>query len=469
MNKNLIIQISLFVLVAGGLSSCYVTKEYQRPEMETKYLYRTDQLDDSVSLVMDSVSMADVSWRNLFTDDLLKQYIKTALDNNIDIRIALKNIDIATAYVEQSKAAFAPSLFGNLNAGYAHNSKNSKAGTPDVAQFQLGASLSWEADIWGKIKSQEKAALAGYLQTVEAHNTVTTRLIANVATIYYQLTAVSEQMKIARQTIQSRDSSLTTTKALMQAGQLTAVAVKQTEAQLYDAQLILLNLKAQERVLENAFCMLLNEPPHPIERNPLSRQEITTPLRTGVAASLLANRPDVRRAGFGLVQAFEMTNVAKTNFYPSLTITAGTGLQSADITNWIGLHSVFANVAGGLLQPIFNRKQIRTAYTVAQIQQEQALLDYQQALLTAGNDVSNALFDYQIQSETIVIEEKKYEAYKIAVDYSEQLLINGLANYLEVLTARQNALATQLNLVNTRYSRLQSIVNLYEALGGGWK
>lgn len=470
MKKNKGIRLILAALVLMNLASCFVPREYQGPVMNTQEnLFRTDNLQDSATWLMDSVSMAQVSWQNLFTDDLLKGYIQTALDSNIDIRVALKNIEISTTYLEQAKAGYLPTLSGNLNYGFAHNSRNNRSTVVDVNQFTLGANASWEPDIWKRINLREKIAATDYLQTIEAHKAVKTKLIADVASLYFQLAAVSEQMQIARQTILSRDSSLSTTKALMQGGQLTAVAVKQTEAQLYDAQLILLNLQEQERILENALCMLLNEPPHAIERSSLSQQEITTPLRIGVPASLLANRPDVRQAELSLIRDFELTNLARSNFYPSLTITAATGLQSVDIKNWISLQSIFANIAGGLVQPILNKKQIRTNLKVAEIQQEQSLLGYQRVLLAAGNDVSNALFDYQTQTEAIAIGEKKLDSYKTAVNYSEQLLINGLANYLEVLTARQNALSTELNLVNSRFSQLQSIVNLYAALGGGWK
>jgi len=472
MNKKqgLLVGITLALLLP--LSSCFVAKDYQRPVMNTRNLYRTDHLTDSAALVMDSVSMASVSWRNLFSDTLLKQYIQTALDHNIDIRIALQSIRAAEAYVKQGKAAFWPSVSISADYSYSKNSKNSQLGQlyqGAVNQYQLGAGLSWEADIWGKIRSQKRAYTATYLQTIEAHKAVTTQLVAQVAATYYQLAALSEQMAIAQKSIASRDSSLTTTKALKAAGQVTEVAVQQTEAQLYDAKLILLNLKQQERVLENAFCLLLNEPSHPVKRLPLNAQEVQTPLTTGVPADLLVNRPDVRQAEFALINAFELTNVARSNFYPSLTITAAGGLQSIDIKNWFSVSSLFGNIAGDLLQPVFNRRQIKTAYEVAQSQQQQALLSYEKALLTAGNDVSNALYDYQTQSEAIKLEEQQYEAYRKAVNYSEQLLINGLANYLEVLTARQSALAAQLNLVQARYARLYAVVQLYEALGGGWQ
>lgn len=468
---------SIFIICAGllllPLSSCFVAKDYHRPEVNTAGLYRTDRLQDSASIVMDSTTMAEVSWKNLFSDSLLKQYIGTALDSNIDIRVALQNIDAAAAYVRQGKAGNLPTLSAGLDYSNSVYSKNSLSGQSTngkaISQYQIGANLSWEADIWGKIRSQKRAFDDSYLQTIEAHKAVKTQLVANIATTYYQLMALDEQVKIAQLTIASRDSSLTTTKALKEAGQVTAVAVKQTEAQLYAAQLILLELQQQQRLLENSFCILLNEPPHSIQRNTLKGQTINTELKVGVPANLLANRPDVREAELGLMQAFEMTNVAKSNFYPSLTITAAGGFQSVSLKDWLNVNSIFANVAGSLLQPIVNHRQIRTAYEVAKAQQQQALLRYEQTLLTAGNEVSNALYNYQTEAQAIVLEQKQFEAYQTAVNYSEQLLINGLANYLEVLTARQNALSTQLSLVNARYEQLASIIELYRALGGGWK
>lgn len=460
------------MLLLLPLSSCFVAKEYHRPELQTQNLFRTDQLTDSASIVMDSTSLSEVSWKNLFTDTLLKKYIQTGLDNNLDIRIALQNIDAAGAYVKQGKAAFWPSLSAAVDYNHAYNSKNGPQGNlanRNFDQFQIGALLSWEADIWGKIRSQKRAYSATYLQTIEAHKAVKTRLIAQIASTYYQLLALKEQIAIAEKSIASRDSSLSTTKALKAAGQVTEVAVKQTESQLYDAQILYIDLKKQQRLLENTFCILLNEPPHAITTLPLNQQEIQTKLTVGVPADLLANRPDVKAAEFSLLNAFELTNVAKSNFYPSLTITASGGLQSLELKNWLSVESIFANFAGELLQPIFNRRQIKTAYEVAQSQQQQALLSYEKALLIAGNDVSNALYEYEAQTKTIHLEEKQFKALKKAVDYSEQLLINGLANYLEVLTARQNALAAEINLVNARYARLNAIVSLYEALGGGWK
>lgn len=467
--SNTVFGVLLFILI---LSSCMVTRKYERPKMDTEDLFRTDHLTDSVSLVSDTSSLAEISWKDFFSDTLLKHYITTALNNNIDIQIALQSIRAAAAVVKEGKAQLRPSVSANLDYSRTKNSKNSKIGQGNSEaynQLDLDANLSWEADIWGKIKSLERANQAAYLRSIEAQKAIKTRLVSNVATTYYRLMMLDAQIKIAKASIRSRDSSLTTTLTLKQTGKLTAVAVKQTEAQLYEAKLILINLHQQERTLENAFCMLLNQPAHAIHRNRLDSQRVKTPLRIGVPSDLLANRPDVHEAEYNLMQAFELTNAAKSNFYPSLIITASGGFQSADLKNWFSLNSLFSSVAGNLLQPILNHRQIRTQYEIAQSQQQQALLNYQQILLTAGNEISNALFDYQTQTKTIRLEEKQYEAYQVAVNYSEQLLINGLANYLEVLTARQNVLATQLNLVNARFERLASIIRLYEALGGGWR
>lgn len=458
------------VLWILALSSCAINKAYQRPEMHTQNLYRTDHLADSASLATDTTSLAEISWKELFSDTLLQNYITTALNHNLDVQIALQSIQAAAAVVRQGKAELRPTISAGLDYSLTKNSRNSRLGqlsNEAYNQFDLDGNLSWEADIWGKIRSQERANQAAYLQSIEAQRAIKTRLIANVATMYYQLMMLDAQIKIANASIRSRDSSLATTIALKQVGKVTAVAVKQTEAQLYEAKLILINLRRQERTLENAFCMLLNEPAHTIQRDSLDNQNINTPLRIGVPSDLLAHRPDVREAEYGLIQAFELTNVAKSNFYPSLVITASGGFQSMELKNWISLNSIFSSIGGSLLQPILNHRQIRTQYEIAQSQQQQALLNYQQVLLTAGNEVSDALFDYQSQTQTIALQEKQFQAYQVAVNYSEQLLINGLANYLEVLTARQNVLSTQLNLVNARFERLASIIQLYEALGGG--
>jgi len=466
MKKNRIITLFLAGTLPFLLVSCFAAKEYERPEeIVEEENFRTDNLPQ------DSLTMATVSWKEIFNDPVLQEHIKTGLENNIDIRVALQQILAADAYVKQGKAAYFPSLNGNASLTHQELSSNSQFGGffSSINQYELNAQLSWEADIWGKIRSQKRVFGAQYLQNVAAHKAVKTRLIANIAAAYYQLLAIDEQMEITQETIKNRENSLEITKALKDAGNVTEVGVKQTEAQLYTAKAILVDLQKQSRLLENTLSILLGETPMEISRTDLADQEITTELKTGVPAQLLSNRPDVLAAEYNYRNAFEMTNVARSNFYPSLTLSATGGLQSLEFDNLFSANSLFATLVGGLAQPIFNKRQIRTQFEAAEAQQEQARLQFKQAILTASKEVSDAMFSYDTATEKIDLKEKEYQAYQKATDYSEELLNNGLANYLEVLTARENALSSQLDLINAKYSQLKSIVDLYEALGGGWQ
>jgi len=464
---KLIINYKFFIAGIGLLSlqSCFVAKDYDQPEVVKEDYYRTDNIEQ------DSLNMANISWTEMFTDSILQDYIKDGLENNIDIRVALQQIIAAEAYVKQGKAGYLPTINGNASFTHQELSENSQFGNQFSAldQYQLSADLSWEADIWGKIRSQKRAFDASYLQSIAAHQAVKTRLIANIASTYYQLLSLDEQIKITEETIDTRENSLETTQALKEAGNLTEVGVKQTEAQLYTAQGILIDLKNQERLLENTLSILLGVAPIQIERSELEDQEITTDLNIGVPVQLLRNRPDVIAAEYDLVNAFELTNLAKSNFYPSLRLTATGGLQALESGDLFDASSLFATVMGGLAQPILNGRRIRTEYEVSVAQQEQARLEFRRAILTASKEVSDALYSYEAATNKIEVKQKEYNAYDLATEYSEELLNNGLANYLEVLTARENALNSSLDLSNAKYNQLKAVVDLYEALGGGWK
>lgn len=464
MKKSIIYKVVLIPAVLLSLQSCFVAKDYQRPpEVIEEVSFRTDRLPE------DSISMAEVSWKEFFTDPLLEAHIEEALQNNIDIRIALQQIEAAQAYLKQARVANLPSIDAGASAAHQELPGSNLYGTSSIEQFQLTADLSWEADIWGKIKSNQRAVQANYLQTVAAHKAVKTELIANVASLYYQLLALDEQLLVTMKTLANRENSVETIKALKEAGNVTEVGVKQTEAQLYRAQAVVLDLQNEIRLLENAFSVLLGDTPHHIERTSLEAQQIDTDLKLGVPVALLRNRPDVLAAEYNLRNAFQLTNVAKSNFYPSLRLSASAGFQSLDLADLIDTNSLFASIIGSLTQPIFNRRQIKTQYEVAQAEQEIAFLEFRRALLVASREVSDALYNYETAVEKSEVIGNEFEAYDLATSYSEELLNNGFANYLEVLTARENALSTQLALINVRFNELNAIVNLYQALGGGWQ
>lgn len=459
----------VWIGLAMTVQSCFVAIQYSRPgDIVSEKYFRTDVLQQ------DSSTMADISWKQLFTDKQLNKYIERGLENNLDIRIALRNIDAAAAYVKQGRAAYFPSV--NLGPGYTFsspslNSINGKnlSERSNLGQFDITAGLSWEADIWGKIRSNERAANATYLQSIAAHQAVKSTLVAAIATTYYQLLALDRQKKVTEETIQNREQSVETINALKASGNVTEVAVKQTEAQLLNARGVIIDINNSIKLLENSFCILLGEDPHPVDRSNLEDQHIDTPLAAGVPAELLANRPDVMSAEYSLINAFELTNVARSNFYPSLRITASGGLQSIDLDKLFSVGSLFGTLAGSLTQPIFNARQIRTQYEVSKARQEQALISYRQSVLNAGREVSDALYTFQTADDKIKVKQQEYEAYVQAINYSEELLNYGLATYLEVLTARENMFNAQLSIINTEFGRLSAMVELYRAVGGGWR
>lgn len=453
----------------GAITSCMARKEYERPKnVVDEKLFRTDMLPS------DSASVANVSWKEIFTDPVLQGHISKALDNNLDIRIALQSINSAEAYLKQSKAAYAPTLSVGPNYTFQTQSINTQFGQiigerRYVNQFDITASLGWEADIWGKMRAQEKAQLAAYLGTVAAHKEVKSGLVASIASAYYQLLTFDAQKKIITETIAIREKNLETTKALKASGTLTEVAVQQSEALVFNAKSLLIDIDTQIQLLENTMSLLMGEPSHKIERSTLEGQSLPIDLKLGYPAQLLANRPDVMRAEYGLMNAFELTNAAKAQFYPTLKLTGTGGLQSVDIDHLFNVNSLFANVVAGLAQPILNKRTIRTNYDVSLANQETAYLNFRKTVLTAGKEVSDAIRVFSVQDSFIDLKQKELNAYKNSVEYSQELVNYGMANYLEVLNASVNSLNAELNISNARYNKMKAAVELYQALGGGWK
>ena len=469
MKKYFSIKIPLILFSAFLLTSCMARETYERPkEVVNENLFRTDLLPK------DSVSLATISWRDIFTDPVLQQHISTALENNLDVRVALQNISAADSYLKQSKAAYFPTLSAGPNYTFQTQSLNTQAGQllnkrKYGDQFDVSANFGWEADIWGKLRAQEKAEVANYLGTVAAHQAVKSDLVAAVASTYYQLLTFDDQKRIINKTISLRKKNLETTSALKDAGTLTEVAVQQSEALVFNAESLLINIDVQIALLENTLSLLLAEPSHAITRTTIDAQKMPVSLALGYPANLLANRPDVKAAEYRLMNAFELTNAAKANFYPSLRLTGSGGIVSGDLDNLFSANSLFANVVGGLVQPILNKRQIKTQYEVSLANKEIAYLNFRRSVLTAGKEVSDALKIYQSQDSFISLKRKEGEAYRKSVDYSQELVNYGLANYLEVINASVNHLNAELNISNAEYSKLDAGVELYRALGGGWR
>ena len=442
--------IILFILFSVLLQSCFVSKKYTRNEA---LLVQPDMFRAEINQ-KDSSSIANIVWGEFFKDTLLKNYIDVALKENLDLKMAVEKIKTSQSYYQQAKAQFFPSVAIAPEVSYNSQSLNTQFGQlfgerRHLVQYGIPFSLGWELDVWGKISSAKRASQAALLSTVASAQAYQSLLVANVAKLYYQLLVLDEQFRITESTIITRTKSLETTKALKVAGTLTEAAVKQSEALLLNAKGLLVNIENQRTITENALAILLNQSPHKLERTHLDQQTIDHELLYGVPYDLLKNRPDIRAAEYELVNA--------------------TGLQSVDIDRLFSLKSLFVNTVASLTQPIWNKRQLRTQKEIAMANQQIAYLQYRKSILVAANEVSNALALYQTQTELMSLKQQEYNSYRLATEYSQELVNNGMANYLEVLRAQENELSAQLSYLNANYGRLIAVVDLYRALGGGAK
>lgn len=456
------------VLFAGILfvTSC-VTTRYERPEMTTANLYRNTASEDTTS-------MAELEWKKLFSDPVLQDLIEKGLANNLNLKQAVERINISQAYFKQSKLAFLPTLQLDVNSTDAKQSERAVNAPPGLLKLtthtnriQLGT--SWEADIWGKLRSAKRGAVATLLQSDATKRAVQTQLIADIANTYYSLLALDKQLRITQETIELRRKEVETLTALQESGKVTSAEVLQSQANQYAAEVMVPELQNQIWQAENMLNYLLARGPETIARGSLDEQVIYTDLRLGVSSQLLKNRPDVQAAEYAFIAAFENTNVAKTYFYPSLTLTANGGFASFKIQELFS-QSIFYNIIGGLTQPIFNKGQNKARLRTAKADQQIAFYQFQDAVLKSGMEVSNALFAYQNATERENIRKKQIESLATAVENTQELLSNrNETNYTDVLSSEQNLIAAQMNGINDKLDQLQSVVNLYRALGGGWK
>ncbi|MCR8557614.1 efflux transporter outer membrane subunit [Mucilaginibacter sp. BJC16-A38] len=446
------------------LPSCKLRQAYVRPAVKTDSLYRGMYGNDTTSI-------GNVSWKEMFKDQALRLLLQQGIANNYDLKVAVARIKQAEANLSQTKAAFLPTVSVSPQVTQQKIAATQGGGvgfTPNRV-YELSGSASWEIDLWGKLKGANKAALASLLQSYAYQRSVQTQLVANIATDYYNLLAYDKQLAITRQTVEKYKEDVETNKALKQANRVTEASVAQSEANRYAAEVTIPDLQNNINQTENAICLLLGKQPGAIQRDSLDVGHMDTVLQAGVPAQLLSNRPDVQQAEYNVRYYFEQINVARAYFYPSLTITAQGGWQSSTVESLFKSASVFGNVAAGLTQPIFNQGLNKRRLLVAKAQYEEYVATFQQTVLTAGQEVSNAMYAYQAVGEKTNTRKMQLDAWKRSVDYNRLLLKGGYVTYTDVLTSEQGYLSAQLSSVNDRLQQLTAIVSLYQSLGGGWK
>ena len=434
---------------------------YKRPDIVSE-----DKLFRDLS-IGDTANIADIPWKSFFTDTHLQKLIDEALINNSDLQIALARMNKAEANLKQSKLAFIPSI--NANANGTFQNKNSDGSGVSEA-YNLYGSMSWEADIWGKLRSTKRASLDLFLESEAYKRAVQTQLIADVATGYYTLMAYDAQLQITEKTLGVRDSDVETMKLLKEADVVTGADLVLSQANKFSTEVTIPDIKQNIYTAENALSVLLGRTPGLIERGSLDGQQIYYDIKTGVPASLLANRPDVMEAEYQFRYSFDMTNVARSYFYPSVTISANSGLSETDLSRLFNVNTIFWNLTGGLVQPIFNQGVNNQRLKIAKANQEEFLAAFKQTLLNAGKEVANAMHEYQTASDKMTLRSNQIEYLVKSVDYTMDLLkYTSNTNYTDVLTSEERLLSAQLGSINDKLQQLRALVELYRSLGGGWK
>ena len=438
------------------LSSCGIYTKYQPAETTPDNLYGEEVAVD------DTTNFGNVNWRELFTDPQLQALIEQGLQNNTDLRSAQLQIEEAEAALMSAKLAFLPS-FALSPQGTISSFDGGKA----TKTYTLPVTASWELDIFGRLRNAKQQAKALYAQSKDYQQAVRTQLIAGIANVYYTLLMLDEQLAISQQTEEAWKETVASTRALMDAGLANEAATSQMEAAYYSVQTSILDLKEQINQVENSLALLLDETPRRYERGKLADQRLPEDVAVGVPMQMLSNRPDVRAAERSLEQAFYATNQARAAFYPSIVLSGSAGWTNSAGSMIVNPGKFLASAVGSLTQPLFNKGQIMAQYRIAKAQQEEASLSFQQALLNAGSEVNDALVACQTSKAKTLLFEKQIQSLEKALESTSLLMEHGTTTYLEVLTARQSLLSAQLSQTANRFTEIQSVINLYQALGGG--
>ncbi|MBO4942497.1 MAG: TolC family protein [Muribaculaceae bacterium] len=451
----------LGVVAVAMMSSCHIYKKYETPTdtaLTKAYVEVREQ-------PVDSAAFGNLLWEDVFTDPLLVNLINKALTNNTNLRNAQLNVEVAQANLKGARLAYLPSLALAPNGAGA-----SFAGSDLSWSYTIPAQMSWEIDIFGKLLNGKRGAQAALLKSEAYAQAVRSQIISAVATTYYSIAAVRNQLNLSRETSEIWKQTVQTMRDLKEGGKgVTEAAVVQSNANYYSILASITDLEVSLDELNNTMSLLLNTLPQ--EWAVSDRVDLDVPqiLRAGVPMAELAARPDVRAAEQSLASAYYATNSARAAFYPGLTITANGGF-----TNLLGSMvknpgEWFYQLAGSLVAPIFSRGQNIARLKASKAQQQQALNNFEYTLLSASAEVSDALTVYEKSLEKSALLNDQVANLEKSVSYTNDLLLysNGQTSYLEVLTAQQGLLAAQISQINTELARARSVINLYQALGGG--
>ena len=452
------------VVAAALLTGCGALHSYERPDVNTRGLIRDNvSLTDTLVASADSLNFGNLPWRSVFTDPQLQTLIQQALDNNVDMLNAALNVRMAETQLKLARLAFLPQFTFSPSGTIASWDGNAATKT-----YQLPIAASWTTDLYGNLFSQKKSAQVQLLGMKDYQVMVQTNIVAAVANMYYTLLMLDKQMEILNDMIGLTKDTWDMMKLQMDLGRTRSTSVQSAEANYYSVKAQAVDMQRQIREVENSLSLVLGQPAQTIARGKLENQSLPSEFSTGIGLQLLANRADVHYAEMNLAKCFYDIEAARSRFYPSLTIT-----PSATFTNNAGAvvnpGKWLLSAVGSLTQPIFMRGQLTAGLRVAEMQYEQAYNSWQNVVLKAGSEVSDALVLYNSSNEKSQLEGKRVETLQKNVEHTKMLFKNSGSSYLEVITAQQSLLNAQLTKVSDDFYKMQAVVNLYNALGGGGK
>lgn len=450
----------LFAASGLLLASCGLYNKYERPEVNTQGLVRdTLSLTDTLA-VNDTTSFGNLPWRSVFTDPQLQALIQQGLDNNVDLLNAALSVKMVEAQLACAKLAFLPSI-----ALTPQGTLSSFDGSKTTKSYQLPISASWNVDLFGNILSQKRSAQMQLLQAKDYQLAVKTNIITGVANLYYTLLMLDRQLEILTEMEGLTKETWDMMALQMKFGRARSTSVQSAEASYYSVQSQITDMKRQIREVENSLSLLLCQPGQAISRGKLYEQSLPSEFSTGVALQMLNNRPDVHAAEMSLAACYHDVQTARSRFYPSINIT-GSGIFT-NSNGAVNPGKWLLSAIGSLTQPIFANGQLVAGLKVAKAQQEQAFNNWQNAIYKAGNEVSNALVSYNSYDERSRLEQKQTDLYRQTVEDTRQLYKSSGSTYLEVISAQANLLNAEITKVTDDFYKMQAVVSLYSALGGG--
>ena len=460
MKKNKIIALAS---VAVLLNSCGLYNKYERPDVNTQGLVRDVVADNDTLAVTDTASFGNLPWRSVFTDPQLQQHIEYALAHNTNLLNAALNVKMVEAQLISAKLAFVPA-FSFTPQGTIASWDGGKASQT----YSLPVNASWSIDLFGNLLSLKRSAQMSLLATKDYQLVVKTNLIAGVANSYYTLLMLDKQLEVVNDMERLTKETWETMKFLKdnKVG-YRSTSVQSAEANYYSVQAQKADLKRQIREVENSLSLLLGQQAQAISRGKLDEQSLPTNFSTGIALQMLNNRPDVHYAEMSLAQCFYNVENARSKFYPSITISGSGAFTNSSGMGIVNPGKWLFSAVGSLVQPIFQNGRLIAGLKVAKAQQAQAYNTWQQAVLSAGSEVSNALVLYNTSEEKSNIEAKQIEVLKKNVEDTKNLMASSGSTYLEVITAQQSLLNVELSKIVDDFNKMQAVVNLYYALGGG--